>query len=241
MLKCSMSAREQTFGKGSKMHTRLALLVGVLAHQSAAFGGSRLARTGLGRGLRATSALWTCAMSDVAVAAPELSNADLCKLFGRLADKVVLMDASSGACCHSGCDGCPYRYSFDVLEAVAPKWLCTYVTKTIGERQHTPRLITIAFGDSKKVSREQFVERVAQAAYELPIGPALPAAERIALKNSPELSSEVASALFSALAGGADASTLSVVAAAKRLREWSEGKDGLMYDEFCGAMRSALQ
>ncbi|KAG8465066.1 hypothetical protein KFE25_012429 [Diacronema lutheri] len=218
--------------RGGRVTIALALLAA--APSGAALRSARLARTWL-----AATAVGSA--PDVACAAPpELSNADLCKLFGRLADKVVLMDESSGACCHSGCDGCPYRYSFDVLEAVAPKWLCTYVTKTIAGREHTPRLISTAFGDAKQVSRADFAQRVARAAYELPIGPALPAAERIALKNAPELSEDVASTLFTALAGDAAKSTLSTVAVAKRLREWSQGKDGLMYDDFCAAFRAAL-
>jgi hypothetical protein len=149
------------------------------------------------------------------------------------------MDESAGACCHSGCDGCPYRYSFDVLEAVAPKWIVTYAHKTIGEREHTPRLVDAAFGGGKQMAtREHFVSSISAGAYEQPIGPALPAAERIALKNAPELSADVASALFTALAGEG-AETLSAKAAAKRLREWSGGKDGLMFDEFCAAFRQA--
>mmetsp|Transcript_16561 Transcript_16561/g.38218 ORF Transcript_16561/g.38218 Transcript_16561/m.38218 type:complete len:231 (+) Transcript_16561:48-740(+) len=197
-------------------------------------GGGQVMRTRLG-------AATTGGAPEVAQATDKvvLSNADLCKLFGRIADKVVLMDESAGACCHSGCDGCPYRYSFDVLEAVAPKWVVTYTHKTIGEREHTPLWLTTAFPDKKKVTRAEFAERVAAAPFVSPIGPALPAAERIALKNDPELNVEVAAAFFTALAGpGVEG--LSPVGAAKRLREMSAGKDGLMFDPFCVAVRAAL-
>lgn len=179
----------------------------------------------------------TVVMSTAAAA--ELPGAELCKLFGRVADKIVLMDESAGACCHSGCDGCPFRYSFDVLEAAAPKWITTYVTKTIGEREHTPLLLTTAFAGERRVTRDDFVRRVTAAGYTQPIGPALGAVERIGIKNAPELSPDIASAFFTALAG-ADAETLTAPAAAKRLREWAGGKDGLMYDEFVVAIRAAL-
>lgn len=194
-------------------------------------GSSRAASTRLG--YRAP----TVVMNTAAVA--ELPGAELCKLFGRVADKIVLMDESAGACCHSGCDGCPFRYSFDVLEAAAPKWITTYVTKTIGERVHTPLLLTTAFAGEKRVTRDDFVKRVTAAGYTQPIGPALGAVERIGIKNAPELSPDIASAFFTALAG-AEAETLTAPAAAKRLREWAGGKDGLMYDEFVVAIRAAL-
>jgi hypothetical protein len=44
-------------------------------------------------------------------AATAVETKDLALLFGRLAEKVLFMEASSGAgaCCHSGCDNCPFR------------------------------------------------------------------------------------------------------------------------------------
>lgn len=187
----------------------------------------------------------TASSTAPAATAVELSNGQLCKLFGRISDKVLLMDESAGACCHSGCDGCPYRYTFDVLEAVAPKWVPTYVVKTIGEREHTPKLISTVWEGKGKVARADFVERLVDASFEQPIGPALPAAERIAVKNDPTLPAEVADALYVALCASASADeipdALSARRAVKVLREWSEGGDGLMFDEFAAKFRSASE
>jgi hypothetical protein len=101
--------------------------------------------------------------SRVPIMASRPSDEDLVKIFGRLAEKKILLDSSAGACCHrwasrgmpplspedrsdlllcvppcSGCDGCPYRYDFDVMRSVAPKWLPTYPERIFDSDQHRP-------------------------------------------------------------------------------------------------------
>jgi hypothetical protein len=48
------------------------------------------------------------------------------KIFGRLGEKMIFGDASAGLCCHSACENCEWRYSFDVLQSARPKWIPTY-------------------------------------------------------------------------------------------------------------------
>jgi len=41
------------------------------------------------------------------------------KIFGRLGEKMIFGDASAGLCCHSACENCEWRYSFDVMQSGA--------------------------------------------------------------------------------------------------------------------------
>lgn len=196
-------------------------------------------------GTLASLALATMASGSARLATPTcISQVDACKLFGRLADKQLFMDESAGSCCHSGCDGCPYRYSFDVLEAVAPKWLPTYARKTIGDREHVPLFMTNVFGGDERVSEDTFVDRILDLDYQQPIGPALPAADRIALKNDPALSRDVVRAFFRALSG--DGEAVSKKEATRVLRQWAvdasgeKASDGLLFGSFVSAVTTAL-
>ena len=56
----------------------------------------------------------------------QVEEIELVKIFGRLAEKMIFGDGSAGACCHSGCDDCEWRYSFDIMQAARPKWIPCY-------------------------------------------------------------------------------------------------------------------
>jgi hypothetical protein len=63
-----------------------------------------------------------------------LEPKQIVKLFGRLADKYLLLDPSGGNCCFSGCTGCEYRlegggYRMADSTSSRPKWIPTYATR----------------------------------------------------------------------------------------------------------------
>merc|ERR1719506_88276 len=61
-------------------------------------------------------------------------------LFGRLADKNILLDPSGGSCCYSGCADCEYRdpetggYRMPEMTAARPKWIVPYWRRTFGSK-----------------------------------------------------------------------------------------------------------
>merc|ERR1719199_855027 len=66
------------------------------------------------------------AMSLSAESPPPLK--EYSKLFGRLSDKFILLDASAGKCCYSGCTGCEFRlpdggYKMSEQSASRAKWV----------------------------------------------------------------------------------------------------------------------
>ena len=74
-----------------------------------------------------------------------LSTVDAAKIFGRLAEKTLYLDATVGACCHSACSDCEWRtpgggYRWDVMKAQVAKWLPCYLTRDFADER------ALAFG-----------------------------------------------------------------------------------------------
>jgi hypothetical protein len=44
--------------------------------------------------------------------AADVPEVEYVKIFGRLGEKYIFGDGSAGACCHSGCDNCEWRYTY---------------------------------------------------------------------------------------------------------------------------------
>ena len=59
------------------------------------------------------------------------------QVFGRLADKKLLLDVPGGGapemkdCCHGGCDNCDYSRVFDEMNAGKAKWVACYARCTV--------------------------------------------------------------------------------------------------------------
>ena len=74
-----------------------------------------------------------------------LSTVDAAKIFGRLAEKTLYLDATVGACCHSACSDCEWRtpgggYRWDIMKAQVAKWLPCYLTRDFADER------ALAFG-----------------------------------------------------------------------------------------------
>jgi len=75
-----------------------------------------------------------------------LSTVDAAKIFGRLAEKTLYLDATVGACCHSACSDCEWRtpgggYRWDVMKAQVAKWLPCYLTRDFADERALAFLI----------------------------------------------------------------------------------------------------
>jgi hypothetical protein len=61
-----------------------------------------------------------------------LDSREIIKLFGRFADKELLLDIPGAGspemmnCCHGGCDNCAYSHVFDFMSAARAKWVPLY-------------------------------------------------------------------------------------------------------------------
>ena len=94
--------------------------------------------------------------------AAEVDVKEYIKIFGRLGEKMLFGDASAGLCCHSACENCEWRYSFDVLQAARPKWIPTYRENKFEDgREHVAKWSTIFEEGDEAVTKEQFCERLA--------------------------------------------------------------------------------
>jgi hypothetical protein len=102
----------------------------------------------------------------------EIDVKEYIKIFGRLGEKMIFGDSSAGLCCHSACDDCEWRYTFDVLQSARPKWIPTYRENKFEDgREHIAKWSGIFEGE-EPVNKEQFNERLAAIKFEMPLGPA---------------------------------------------------------------------
>lgn len=104
--------------------------------------------------------------------ASELDVKEYIKIFGRLSEKMLFGDASAGLCCHSACDDCEWRYSFDILQSARPKWIPTYRENKFEDgREHITKWSGLFEGE-EALNKEQFCERLQGLKFEMPLGPA---------------------------------------------------------------------
>lgn len=130
----------------------------------------------------------------------EIDDESLTKLFGRLAEKVILLDVPGAGtpemknCCHGGCDNCQYTRVFDEMRSGRPKWIAHYThMEHIDGRSHSPAWVSGLFSDGA-VSKEIFVSRMRSMPYSPTLGPS------ISVEETPP-SIEAAEDFFVSLAG----------------------------------------
>jgi hypothetical protein len=128
----------------------------------------------------------------------QIDHKDIVRLFGRLAEKYIALDASAGKCCYSGCTGCEYRlpgggYRMAEQTAARVKWIPTYDARATAVTVHRTKWSTSLFlpgigtadtnqeqNKQKKensndetaavLSKEQFLDRVQALDYAPPLG-----------------------------------------------------------------------
>ena len=105
-----------------------------------------------------------------------LDERELAKIFGRLADKMILLDVPGAGtpamanCCHGGCDNCEYSHVFDQMNAGRAKWVPSYTYRQlIDGREHSSLWLKI-FENENEVSKEMFTSRLINLPYQMNMG-----------------------------------------------------------------------
>eukprot|EP01038_Epipyxis_sp_PR26KG_P010207 gene10207-13733_t len=107
-------------------------------------------------------------------------NDDIIKIFGRLSDKLLLLDIPGAGtpemmnCCHGGCDNCNYSHVFDSMAAGRAKWIALYKERQlIDGRHHSSPWINVFTNSNEGVSEKQFINNIQSLPYKLHMGPSL--------------------------------------------------------------------
>ena len=157
------------------------------------------------------------------------------KLFGRLAEKYIMLDESGGMCCYSACKDCEYRlpdggYRMADQSASRPKWIPTYGELSFGgqNKQHTAKWLTDLFGEETSLSKEEFVAKLVEMSFSPPLGGPFVAASAAQIEDT-----TAAELLFDLLAG--EKEKLARFRMSTSLKEMSEGEPGLTWPAFSRA------
>jgi hypothetical protein len=173
--------------------------------------------------------------SDDVASTSQLTVQEAVKLFGKLAEKYIMLDATGGMCCYSGCSDCEYRepgggYRMADQSASRPKWIPTYEHRQINDKQHTSKWSTTIYDSTQTnavvVNKQQFVLALAGMSY-APIlgGPSVAASTAASIDDT-----NAAEYLFDILAEGKEVLTKHRMSV--RLKQLSGGNEGLVWPQF---------
>lgn len=114
---------------------------------------------------------------DSPEAAIEVNPKEAVKLFGRLAEKYIMLDSSGGMCCYSACSDCEYRlpgggYRMADQSAARPKWIPIYENRHFESqgKEHTTKWSSEIFDDGPVVTKDEFVSAVTALDFAPPLG-----------------------------------------------------------------------
>lgn len=157
-------------------------------------------------------------------------------MFGRLAEKYIMLDSSGGMCCYSGCAGCEYRlpdggYLVAEQSASRPKWIPSYIERSFESsgKEHVSKWSLDIFPDTAtKITKDEFVDRVVQAKFTPPLGGPYVSASAAKIENI-----AVVEKFYNILSGDKDNLTKSRMG--KQIKELSGGEEGLVWSNFIAA------
>jgi len=165
------------------------------------------------------------------------------KLFGRLAEKYIVLDESGGMCCYSGCSDCEFRlpgggYRMADQSAARPKWIPSYTARKnannnqVHETKWSTQLFVDSDGGEKRagITKEVFVERIRGVEYAPPLGGPYVGASSAAVADD----GAAARRLFEVLADGSD--TLSRARMGARIKALAGGEEGMTWAAFQAAL-----
>ena len=99
------------------------------------------------------------------------------KLFGRLAEKYIMLDESGGMCCYSACKDCEFRlpgggYRMADQSASRPKWIPVYEERVFANqgKEHTAKWRSSIFDGKLFVTKDEFVESILELDFATPLG-----------------------------------------------------------------------
>mmetsp|Transcript_10704 Transcript_10704/g.23535 ORF Transcript_10704/g.23535 Transcript_10704/m.23535 type:complete len:222 (+) Transcript_10704:87-752(+) len=157
------------------------------------------------------------------------------KLFGRLAEKYIMLDASAGMCCYSGCTDCEFRepgggYRMADQSSSRPKWIPSYDHREFNSgKEHTTKWSTEIFVDGPAVTKEEFVSRVINMQFAPPLGGPYLAASAATIEDE-----SAAATLFDILAG--EKEKLTKHRMGKEMKSLANGEEGLTWVNFSAAL-----
>lgn len=169
----------------------------------------------------------------VALTPATISEAQAARIFGRLADKKLLLDVPGAGtpemrnCCHGGCDNCDYSRVFDEMNAGKPKWVpCYPYRQLIDGRDHTAPWAELF--DDGPLTAETFTDRLNLLTFRSSMGYS-------AVKpDDSKVDADAAVAFFTAIAQGANeltadafANGLAVVSGEAHGAPWKRFLQGL--------------
>eukprot|EP00537_Pseudo-nitzschia_pungens_P002367 CAMPEP_0172371840 /NCGR_PEP_ID=MMETSP1060-20121228/45089_1 /TAXON_ID=37318 /ORGANISM="Pseudo-nitzschia pungens, Strain cf. cingulata" /LENGTH=225 /DNA_ID=CAMNT_0013097597 /DNA_START=73 /DNA_END=750 /DNA_ORIENTATION=+ len=191
----------------------------------------------------ATRALRSTAAEEetTSVAVPsDLDPKEVVKIFGRLAEKYIMLDESGGMCCYSACKDCEFRlpgggYRMADQSASRPKWIPIYEERVFeGQgKEHTSKWRTGIFEESGStvVTKDEFIAAVLGLEFATPLGGPFVSKSAGKLK---ETETTVAGCLFDVLANGKDKLTRHRMSLS--LKDLSGGEAGVTWAMFSAAM-----
>ncbi|KAG7355150.1 hypothetical protein IV203_004506 [Nitzschia inconspicua] len=165
---------------------------------------------------------------------------DAVRVFGRLAEKYIMLDESGGMCCYSACKDCEYRlpdggYRMADQRSSRPKWIPVYEERVFAgqNKEHIAKWKTGIFGDGENsrpsVSKEEFVSALINLEYVPPLGGPFVAASGGTLEDT-----TVAEHLFDLLSNGKE--KLSRHKMSLQLKQMADGEQGLTWPSFQSAL-----
>jgi hypothetical protein len=206
------------------------ILAAVTVGMANSFAPSLLAQATTCRHSETTTQLFS---TEVSIIEPK----EAVKLFGRLAEKYIMLDESGGMCCYSGCKDCEFRlpdggYRMADQSASRPKWIPIYEERYFASqnKEHKAKWRTEIFKEGPSVNKEEFVKAMVEMSYAPTLGGPFVAAS--AGKDLEDTSG--AEQLFDVLAEGKE--KLARFRMSTRLKEISEGEQGLTWNAFSAAL-----
>jgi hypothetical protein len=186
--------------------------------------------------------------ADTTTTTAPIDPKDIVRLFGRLAEKYIALDASAGKCCYSGCTGCEYRlpgggYRMAEQTAARVKWIPTYDARATAVTVHRTKWSTSLFlrtADTNQdkpeeessdeaavsLSKEQFLERVQALDYAPPLGGPYVGASAATFESS------VALERFYQILTKNESRPLTIQSMKRQLQKMARGEEGITWAVF---------
>ena len=152
------------------------------------------------------------------------------KIFGRLAEKYIMLDSSAGMCCYSACSDCEFRlpgggYRMADQSAARPKWIPSYESRSANGKEHTTKWSSEIFANGPSVSKQEFVEAIKGLEYTAPLGGPYVGASAATIEDA-----SAAESLFDILSEGKE--KLSKHRMSLSLKNLASGEEGLTWAGF---------
>lgn len=195
--------------------------------------------------LRATGPLYSTEMTstqDNHSVPVELDSKEVVKVFGRIAEKYIMLDASGGMCCYSACKDCEYRlpgggYIMADQSASRPKWIPCYDERTFESsgKHHISAWSQSLFvsEEEKSIDKSTFLENMENMDFVPPLTSKAPYLSASAAKKVDDLNA--LEQLWNLL-NPKKKETLTKRQIMKQLKVLAKGEEGWTWNEFNAAM-----